>query len=139
MKAVSNAYESCSVPGILEIPGGFKSELTGLALKPCRAQPAHGRSYWALNISASRVHPEPVVHSWQSALKTRIQSVMCQEQLLYADAKIKIKVAVPNPVRPPSAMFASVADDIVHLLFRLNPTGYHIPHDILKRASQTQA
>ncbi|CAK0772853.1 hypothetical protein CVIRNUC_004006 [Coccomyxa viridis] len=25
MKAVSNAYESCSVPGILEIPGGVKN------------------------------------------------------------------------------------------------------------------
>ena len=44
MKAVSNAYESCSVPGILEIPGGFKSKVTGLTLKLCRAFAAYQRS-----------------------------------------------------------------------------------------------
>ena len=54
MKAVSNAYESCSVPGILEIPGGFKSKVTVLTLKLCWAYAAYKPSCWtltSLNIS----------------------------------------------------------------------------------------
>lgn len=48
MKAVSNAYESCSVPGILEIPGGVKSKVTGLTLQLSRTYAAYERSCWTL-------------------------------------------------------------------------------------------
>ena len=110
MKAVSNAYESCSVPGILEIPGGFKSKVTGLTLKLCRAYAAYKRSCWTLTSHYLRMrislftYPAAVPASSCSkrskCLWRQCNSVIIEMSCCYADAKIKIKVAVPNPVRP---------------------------------------
>ena len=135
MKAVSNAYESCSVPGILEIPGGFKSKLTGLTLKLCRAYTACERDVRLSHLITLQMHIRlltcpAAVPAAPCSKRLRCPWHQCSslivDELLLCRCQDQDQGGCAKPGAPISlASFASVVYDIV-LLSGPNSAGCQI-------------